>query len=66
MRQKNKTKMQATSTTPMNQISQHALYMYAQSEVYHGIYAESKTNLWQMKTKSRYLSFTRRLLRFHL
>ena len=66
MREKNKTKIRATSAPPMNQISQHVLYLYAQSEVYHGIYADSKTNLWQMKTKSRYLSFTRRLLRFHL
>ena len=46
---KNKTKMQATSEPPMNQISQHVLYLYAQSEVYHGIYADTKTNLWQIK-----------------
>ena len=49
MREKNKTKIRATSAPPMNQISQHVLYMYAQSEVYHGIYADSKTNLRQMK-----------------
>ena len=49
MREKNKATMQATSAPPMNRISQHVLYLYAQSEVYRGIYADLKTNLWQMK-----------------